>query len=87
MTDDRAAAVGFAIPRRVGGAVVRNRIKRRLRAEIAELERYGMLPGGDHLIRVHAPIDEWTPGRLRRTMRELFAGAGPDRPDGSSVVA
>ncbi len=41
---------GFAIPKRVGGAVVRNRIKRRLRAIAAARED---LPGWDFVIYVY----------------------------------
>lgn len=39
-TGDASSMAGFAVSRAVGGAVVRNRIKRRLRAIMAEL-----LPG------------------------------------------
>ena len=35
--------VAYAVGRRVGGAVIRNRVRRRLRAVVAELD--GMLPG------------------------------------------
>jgi len=43
--------LAFAIPRRVGGAVVRNRLRRRLRATCAEVHRHGPgLPAGALLI-------------------------------------
>lgn len=41
--------VAFAIPRRVGGAVVRNRVRRRLRAILAERARRAGPAGGAHL--------------------------------------
>ena len=42
--------VGFAVGRTVGGAVVRNRIRRRLRAAFRELQRAGALPSGAYLV-------------------------------------
>ncbi|MGE3618864.1 MAG: ribonuclease P protein component [Acidimicrobiia bacterium] len=42
--------VAFAIPRRSGGAVVRNRIRRRLRAACAALRRDGRLAAGTYLL-------------------------------------
>lgn len=51
----RHAAVAFAVPRRVGGAVVRNRIRRRLREGARDLERRGALPVRWYLVVVHPP--------------------------------
>lgn len=50
--DDRATPprVAFAIGRSVGGAVVRNRIRRRLRSAMGELQRQGGLPEGSYLL-------------------------------------
>jgi ribonuclease P protein component len=49
------ARVGFTVTRKVGNAVVRNRVKRRLRAAVAELcasgpGRDAVLPGHDYVI-------------------------------------
>ena len=69
----QSARFAYAIPRSVGNAVERNRIKRRLRAVLVELD--GLSPGltgGDHLIRVTAPIDHWSHATLRTTMAELL---------------
>ena len=68
------ALIAFAIPRSVGSAVGRNRIKRRIRSVLRELAREdpGFPTRGDHLIRVTAPIDEWSHTMLRNTMRELL---------------
>ena len=67
----------FAIPRSVGNAVERNRIRRRIRAILADLTASdpSRVEGGDHLIRVTAPIDHWSHDRLRTIMTELLAPA------------
>jgi ribonuclease P protein component len=45
--------VAFAVGRSVGGAVVRNRIKRRLREALARMiTKNKVVPNGDYLIRV-----------------------------------
>ena len=70
-------AIAFAIPRSVGPAVIRNRIKRRLRAVIADLERQGGLAGGDHLIRVTSSLQGWSHARLRAAVAELLEAPIP----------
>lgn len=45
--DGKTARVAYAIGRTVGGAVVRNRVRRRLRAVVAEIEP--QLPPGAYL--------------------------------------
>jgi len=42
--------VAFAVGKSVGGAVVRNRIRRRLRAALRELQAAGALPAGSYLL-------------------------------------
>ena len=42
--------VAYAINRHVGGAVVRNRLRRQLRALVTEHARAGRLPGGTYLL-------------------------------------
>ncbi|HEY7293640.1 MAG TPA: ribonuclease P protein component [Dehalococcoidia bacterium] len=51
-TDAAQARVGFAVGKRVGGAVVRNRVRRRLRAIVASLP---LLPGRDLVISARPP--------------------------------
>ena len=41
---------GFAVGRPVGGAVVRNRVRRRLRAALRQLVTDGTLPPGTYLV-------------------------------------
>ena len=48
--DVRPPRVAFAISRTVGGAVRRNRIRRRLRAALRELQAAGRLPAGAYLL-------------------------------------
>ena len=47
---DPAKRVGFTVTKKIGGAVVRNRMKRRLRALARELVPSGGLPGSDHVL-------------------------------------
>ena len=50
--------VAFAVGRSVGGAVVRNRIKRRLREAFAKMIiKNKLVPNGDYLIRVFPGIN------------------------------
>ena len=46
------AAIAWAIPRRVGSAVVRNRVRRRLRALVADEHRAAPLPAGAYVFHV-----------------------------------
>lgn len=66
--DDGEARLGIAVPKKIGGAVVRNRIKRRLREVWREL-----LPevprGADYVLLVRAPLAE-AEGRDAEWLRE-----------------
>ena len=48
--EDTPPRVAFSIGRTVGGAVLRNRIRRRLRAALRELRAAGRLPAGTYLV-------------------------------------
>ena len=61
--------IAFAIGRKVGTAVVRNRLRRRLRDELAGLTRADRLPAGGYLV-VLAPAAATLDGpTLRRHLR------------------
>ena len=47
---DPAKRVGFTVTKKIGGAVVRNRMKRRLRALAHEILPAGGIPGADHVL-------------------------------------
>ena len=48
--DDATMRVGFTVTKKIGGAVVRNRMKRRFRALARELLPAGGVPGADHVL-------------------------------------
>ena len=48
--DDRAAGFGITATKKLGGAVVRNRVKRRLRALVRGHFPAGAVPGADHVL-------------------------------------
>lgn len=81
-----ATRVGFAVPRSVGNAVTRNRVKRRLRALMAV--HLSELPGNlDLLVRVHPPAAMATYGRLEdevvRLTEKVIARLTPPRSSGA----
>jgi ribonuclease P protein component len=55
LVPESSALVAYAIGRPAGGAVARNRCRRRLRAIIRSLDDAGEVPAGAYLIRVSAP--------------------------------
>ena len=78
--DDPAVRVAYAIPRTVGTAVVRNRLRRRLRAMIAELHREGRLTPGLHLVGARPGAVDLPAAELRRHLASAVADpAGRDR--------
>lgn len=61
--------------RSVGGAVERNRCKRRIRSRVTKLES-GMTPGNDLLIIARAACLEVKPDLLNKAFEQTFAQAG-----------
>ena len=47
---DQAMRVGFTVTKKIGGAVVRNRLKRRLRALVRDIVPTKGHPGSDHVM-------------------------------------
>jgi ribonuclease P protein component len=62
--------VAFAVGRQIGSAVVRNRVRRRLRAALQELEREAdpRFPPGDYLVRVRPGAPAASYQDLRRDL-------------------
>ena len=77
--------VAFAITKRVGGAVARNRLRRRLRAVIVELDRTGAptVPTGALLIAAGPEAVDRDAEELRNDVQRLLA-ALEDRREGGS---
>jgi ribonuclease P protein component len=48
--DSPMMRIGYTVTKKIGNAVVRNRMKRRLRALAAELLPVGGVPGADHVL-------------------------------------
>jgi len=69
-TPDVPPRVAFAVGRKVGGAVVRNRLRRRLRAILAELAT--SLRPGAYLISAAPAAADMTFGELRNTVSEAL---------------
>lgn len=63
--------MAFALGRALGPAVVRNRLRRRLRAILRESP--DLLPGGQLLIGATPKATELTFDQLRHELRELLA--------------
>ena len=67
------ARLGVTASRKVGGAVVRNRVKRRIRAAFRGLR--GILPPGSDVVVIARPAAAALGGReLAATLAELFRG-------------
>ncbi|GIX16288.1 MAG: hypothetical protein KatS3mg119_0474 [Rhodothalassiaceae bacterium] len=82
-----AIGVGFTVTRRTGGAVVRNRIRRRLKAAAAAVLPEAGRPGTDYVIigrraALHRPFD-----RILRDLRSALAAVHQDPPRGGAADA
>lgn len=72
---EAAPCVGFAVARRTGSAVVRNKLRRRLRAVMRELSdpgRQPSFPSGDYLIRPRPGAADAAFSRLRRDAEQVL---------------
>jgi ribonuclease P protein component len=65
---DEAKRVGFTVTKKIGGAVVRNRMKRRLRAIAREILPAGGFAGSDHVLIGRAGGIERDFGLLRQEL-------------------
>ena len=64
--------VAFAIPRRLGNAVVRNRCRRRVRPLLDERAQTGRLRPGAYLVQVSGPLDALDPAALAAEVDALL---------------
>lgn len=84
-TDESGIRVGFTVTRKVGGAVVRNRAKRRLRAAVETVMPTHAAPGRDYVVIGRAktnarPFSDLI-GDLEQAMRKLNAWRDIVTPD------
>ena len=70
--DSSSAAIAWAIPRRVGVAVTRNRVRRRLRSVLADEHRSVPLPAGTYVFHVDPPAADLSFGELSEAMHDLL---------------
>ncbi len=71
------AAIAWAVPRRVGSAVVRNRVRRRLRALVADEHRAAPLPAGAYVFHVDPLAADMTFASLSATLHDLLSAVRP----------
>jgi ribonuclease P protein component len=64
--------VGFTVTKKIGGAVVRNRMKRRFRALAREIVPVKGLPGSDHVMIGRAKGIERDFGLLRSELTQAL---------------
>ncbi len=76
-TSDAPPRVAYAVGRKVGGAVVRNRLRRRLRAIVARSGR--LWRPGDYLIAVRPEVAALSFDELRDHVTQAMDAAGRGR--------
>ena len=74
--DDPRVRVGYTVTKKIGNAVVRNRMKRRLRALARELLPAGGTPGADHVLIGRAGGVERDFALLRSELAKALRKAG-----------
>jgi len=71
---DPAIRVGFTVTKKIGGAVIRNRMKRRFRALAREVVPVKGFPGSDHVMIGRAKGIERDFGLLRNELSDALDG-------------
>ena len=84
--DGSPVRVAFAITKRVGGAVQRNRLRRRLRAVLADLagDPGGPVPRGVLLVSAGPEASSRGPEELRNDVEQLLAALASRRAAGEA---
>ncbi len=73
---DPAMRIGYTVTRKIGGAVVRSRMKRRLRALARAILPEAGVAGADHVLIGRAGGIERDFARLREELRKALRKAG-----------
>jgi ribonuclease P protein component len=68
--------LGITVTKKIGGAVIRNRMKRRFRALAREILPESGVPGADHILIGRAGGIERDFGDLRRELGKALAKVG-----------
>jgi ribonuclease P protein component len=76
--DESAPRVAYAVGRRVGGSVVRNRVRRRLRAAVADIS--GSLRPGAYLVSAGGASADLPFEQLRADVTAAMTSASGSRP-------
>lgn len=84
---DEIIRVGFTASRKVGGAVTRNRAKRRLRALAEEVLRARALPGADYVLIARSATAQRAFDKLRRDLISALKRLGRLRASGATEGA
>jgi ribonuclease P protein component len=71
---DQPPSVAYAVGRSVGTAVTRNRVRRRLRALVAEAATEGAVAPGAYVIAAHPPAAGRSYAELGHDLRQALAG-------------
>lgn len=75
-TDDPCPVrVAYAVGKQIGGAVVRNRLRRRLRAAMHELDRSGQVLPGQYLVGARPAASTTSFAELRSHLSTALAEA------------
>jgi ribonuclease P protein component len=73
---DPGVRVAYAVSKKVGSAVVRNRVRRRLRPLMAELDASGALAAGGYLVGVAPDVVGLTSTELERHLTSAVRAVG-----------